>query len=78
MVNYDGRRFRSAQPGPDRQAPVAVYRHAGDLLWAELGGSEVRRGSLVGTCVPDGTVDFAYSMVDDDRSAISGSATEEI
>ena len=78
MVNYGGRRFRSAQSDPDWPAPVGVYRQAGDLLWAELGGSEVRRGSLVGTCVPDGTVDFAYSMVDDDRSAISGSATEVI
>jgi hypothetical protein len=75
MVNYDGRRFRSAQFDPDWPAPVGVYRQAGDLLWAELGGSEVRRGSLVGTCVPDGTVDFGYSMVNNDGSAIPGYVT---
>lgn len=78
MINYDGRRFRSARSDPDGPAPVAVYRQSGDRLRAGSGGSEVRRGSLVGTCVPDGTVDSAYSMVNNDGNVISGHATGAI
>ncbi len=32
MINYDGRRFRAAEAGPDGQAPVALYRQEGDLV----------------------------------------------
>lgn len=72
MINYEGRRFRSAQADPDGQAPVAAYRQDGDLVWADFAGGEVRRGSLVGTCAPDGTLDFSYSMVNNDGGVVSG------
>jgi len=72
VINYDGRRFRAAEAGPDGQAPVALYRQEGDLVWAEFAGGEVRRGSLAGTCAADGTIDFAYCMVRDDGRVISG------
>ena len=59
MINYEGRKFQSYQADPDGQAPVATYRQDGDLVWADFAGGEVRRGSLVGTCAPDGTLDFS-------------------
>lgn len=72
MINYDGRRFRAADADPDGRAPVALYRQDGDLVWGEFAGGEVRRGSLAGTCEPDGTIDFAYCMVRADGRVISG------
>ncbi|HLJ98843.1 MAG TPA: hypothetical protein VKU39_02925 [Streptosporangiaceae bacterium] len=42
-------------------------------MWAEVPpGNGVRRGSLAGTCAPDGTLDFAYSFVLDDNEVVSG------
>jgi hypothetical protein len=73
LINYDGRRFRALNGEPD--APVALYRQEGDLLWAEFGGHDVRRGSLAGVCLPDGTLDFAYCMVLRDGAVVSGHCT---
>jgi len=72
MINYNGRRFRKAIADPGHDAPVALYRQENDLVWAEFTGGEVRRGALAGTCAPDGTIDFAYSMVLADGAVISG------
>jgi hypothetical protein len=69
-VRYDGRCFRPAGSGPD--GPVVVYRQSGDLLWAEFSGDEIRRGSLTGLSAPDGTLEFAYTMVRTDGEVISG------
>ncbi|MET0134659.1 MAG: hypothetical protein ABW215_13835 [Kibdelosporangium sp.] len=72
MINYDGRRFRSVH---DDGAPVAVYRQQDDLVWAEFAGGEIRRGSLTGTCDPQGVLDFAYTMVLADGRIIAGHST---
>jgi hypothetical protein len=72
MISYDGRRFRHGQADPDGQATACTYRQDGDVVWAEFAGGEVRRGSLVGTCSPDGTLDFAYGMVNNDGTVVSG------
>ena len=68
MIDYDGRRFRGHAP----DAPVAVYRQDGDVVWSEWSGGDVRRGSLAGTCDAEGTVSFAYCMVLTDGAVISG------
>ncbi|HEU5110653.1 MAG TPA: hypothetical protein VFT95_19095 [Micromonosporaceae bacterium] len=75
MINYDGRRFRKVTSDPD--APVATYHQRDDLVWAEFAGGEVRRGSLTGTCAPDGTIDFAYTMVLAGGAVISGHSTNK-
>ena len=67
MISYDGRRFRSVAHGA-----VTTYRQDGDVVWAELSGSGVRRGALTGLCAPDGTLEMAYTMVRDDGRVISG------
>jgi hypothetical protein len=72
-VSYDGRRFRAVADGTDGgDASSAVYRQDGDLLWAEFSGGGVRRGMLVGTCGPDGVLDFGYSMVTGTGEVICG------
>lgn len=70
MIDYNGRRFRSRGKGPD--AAVTTYRQDGDLVWAELSGSGVRRGALTGRCAPDGSLEFAYTMVREDGRVIAG------
>jgi hypothetical protein len=72
MINYDGRTFRAVHADPEQPASSAVYRQRGDLVWAEFGGGEIRRGSLTGLCGDDGTVDFAYTMVMAAGAVISG------
>lgn len=69
-IDYNGRRFRADHGGED--ASTAMYRQEGDLVWAEFGGGEVRKGSLTGLCAPDGSLDFAYTMVLAGGEVISG------
>ena len=66
MMDYDGRMFRpvaTSGPGASAELPTARYRQDGDLMWAEFGGGEVRKGSIAGTCTPDGALHFGYCMV---------------
>ena len=71
MFDYNGRAFR---PGGEDTAgsTQARYHQDADLVWAEFAGGHVRRGSLAGTCDPDGVLRFAYSMVLDNGEIISG------
>jgi hypothetical protein len=71
-IDYDGRRFRAAGPGPRGDAPVASYRQRGDLVWADFAGGGVRRGSLTGLRRPDDTIDFTYTMVRTDGAVLAG------
>ncbi|GKQ38551.1 hypothetical protein ALMP_50820 [Streptomyces sp. A012304] len=72
VINYDGKRFRKVLKDPADDAPTALYRQRGDLVWAEFAGGDVRRGSLAGTRDADGVISFSYSMVLDDGRVISG------
>jgi hypothetical protein len=65
VINYDGRRFGG--PGAE-----AHYHHEGDLVWAEIQGADVRRGSLTGICGAGGRLAFAYTMVLSDGGIVSG------
>jgi hypothetical protein len=71
VFHYHGRRFRAAT-GDGGGVPVAHYHQDADLVWGEFTGGHVRRGSLVGTCGPDGVLDFTYCMADEDGQVISG------
>ena len=71
-VDYDGRRFRSADHAADEDAPVGHYHQDGSLVWAEFSGAAVRAGRLVGARRPDGTIDAAYCMVTLTGGTIAG------
>ncbi|MFF8608270.1 hypothetical protein ACF06X_20275 [Streptomyces sp. NPDC015346] len=75
MINYDGRRFRPAEP--EAEGRTAVYRQEGDLLWGTFSGGRARHGTLAGVCAPDGTLDFAYSMVLEDGEIVCGRCHSE-
>ncbi|MFC0430672.1 hypothetical protein [Kutzneria buriramensis] len=67
MINYDGRRFR--KPGSDT---IALYHQENDVVWVEFAGGPVRRGSITGSCRPDGTLHMGYTMVLADGDVICG------
>ena len=69
MIDYDGRLFRKSGGG---DGVIARYRQDGDLVWADFAGGPVRRGSVMGTCGPDGTLRLAYTMVLASGEVISG------
>lgn len=71
-TSYHGRRFRPVADGTGEHTRTAHYFQDGDLLWGEFTGGHARRGTLVGRCRPDGSLDFAYCMVLDDGRIISG------
>jgi len=60
MIDYEGRRFR--KPG-DTSGTVATYHQQGDVVWADFSGGEVRRGSIAGVRLSDGTLRLGYTMV---------------
>jgi hypothetical protein len=70
-IQYDDRRFRVADV-TGGEAPEAHYHQDGDLVWAEFAGGKVRRGSLAGTCAPDGVLRLAYCMVLETGDLVSG------
>ncbi|MEU4832216.1 hypothetical protein [Streptosporangium sp. NPDC023615] len=72
MIDYNGRRFTTGGVPSSESHPIALYRQHGDLLWGEFSGGHARRGSLTGLCAPDGTLDFAYTMVLDTGAVVSG------
>ena len=72
MINYDGRRFHPVVDGETRTARTALYRQHGDLLWGEFTGDGARRGCLTGVCAPDGSLEFAYSVVLSGGEVVSG------
>ncbi|WP_228718489.1 hypothetical protein [Kitasatospora acidiphila] len=76
-VNYDGRRFRPVSEDPEEAGRSALYRQQGDLLWGEFSGGDTRRGVLNGICRPDGTLEFAYSMVKADGQVVIGRCQSE-
>jgi hypothetical protein len=71
-IRYDNRTFRVVD-GTGGEVPVAHYHQDGDVVWAEFAGGPVRRGSLNGTCAPDGVLRLAYCMVLDTGDLVTGS-----
>jgi hypothetical protein len=78
MLNYDGRRFRSAAAettAADGSGVTGHYHQDGDVLWGEFSGGLVARGSLAGTCRADGVIHFAYCQVLTDSRVMAGLCT---
>ncbi|NJC14899.1 hypothetical protein F4558_004725 [Micromonospora profundi] len=71
--DYDDKIFVSVDHGDPDVAPLTGHYHQrGDLVWAEITGGAVRRGSLTGTCDAEGVVRFAYMEVLSDGAIVVG------
>ncbi|HEY0499428.1 MAG TPA: hypothetical protein VGD48_27025 [Kutzneria sp.] len=69
MIDYDGRRFRKEGVG---DAPVAVYRQRGDVVWTEVCGGPVLRCSVTGLRDSSDTLHMGYTIVLDSGDVICG------
>ena len=62
-VNYHQRQFRgrtNVTHGEVSAATCFSYYQAGDRLWGEYAGGDVRAGQLLGKVNPDGSLEFLY------------------
>ena|SRR5437764_14665226 len=75
MINYDDRRFRGSESGPNGTVPTATYHQNGDLVWAESSGGRVRRCCLTGLCDATGRLTIGYTMLLDDGQIAVGRCT---
>jgi hypothetical protein len=79
-ISYDGRTFRSSAAetaGSGGASPVGHYHQDGSVVWAEFAGGKVVRGSPVGTCGPDGTLELAYCQLLDGGDVVAGRCTSK-
>lgn len=62
-IHYEGRRFipkRNSENGEVSEQTVFTYHQNGSLLWAEYGGGGILKGTLIGTVLQNGELDFVY------------------
>ncbi|WP_018353153.1 hypothetical protein [Longispora albida] len=74
-INYDGKTLRLVKadpPVPDGEIPRGEYHQDGELIWAEIYGSHVQIGRIVGTSREDGVHEAAYIQVMKDGTVVAG------
>lgn len=55
-IPYDNRRFRSianSETGEIGSETILHFHQNGDVVWAEYGGGEIVRGTLIANVLPD-------------------------
>lgn len=75
MLSYEGRRFRTTAADTmdgNEAGPGGTYHQDGSVVWAEFGGGKVVRGSIVGTCDPDGVLNMTYCQLLGDGRLMAG------
>jgi len=68
-INYDGRKFIpkiNSENGEVSEQTVFTYHQSGNLLWAEYNGGNILKGSLIGTVLQNGELDFVYHHMNQD------------
>lgn len=74
-INYDGRKFipkMNSENGEVSDQTVFSYHQKGSLLWAEYCGGDILKGSLIGTVLCDGELDFVYHHMNRDMQVKTG------
>lgn len=62
-IDYDGRKFipkMNSENGEVSEQTLFTYHQNGNLLWAEYSGGDIIKGSLIGTVLKNGELDFVY------------------
>jgi hypothetical protein len=62
-IDYDGKAFQPAVSEGTTSVKAAYHQH-GALVWGEFGGGNVQYGTLAGLCQPDGVLELAYCMIE--------------
>lgn len=74
-INYDGRKFipkMNSENGEVSEQTVFTYHQRGNLLWAEYSGGDIWKGSLIGTVLSNGELDFVYHHINKDMQIKTG------
>jgi GNAT superfamily N-acetyltransferase len=74
-INYDGRRFipkMNSENGEVSEQTVFTYHQNGSLLWAEYSGGDILKGSLIGSVLGNGELDFVYHHMNRDMQIKTG------
>ena len=74
-INYDGRKFipkMNSENGEVSEQTVFTYHQSGNLLWAEYSGGDIWKGSLIGTVLSNGELDFVYHHMNRDMQVKTG------
>lgn len=63
MINYNGRRFRTAvntENGEVSNETIFNYYQQNSEVWADYSGGSVLRGSIIGKVNEEGVIDMVY------------------
>lgn len=74
-INYDGKKFipkMNSENGEVSEQTVFSYHQSGNLLWAEYSGGDIWKGSLIGTVLCNGELDFVYHHINRDMQVKTG------
>lgn len=74
-INYDGRIFApkmNSANGEVSEQTVFTYHQTGRLLWAEYSGGDILKGSLIGSVLDNGELDFVYQHMNRDMQIKTG------
>lgn len=74
-ICYDGRRFipkTNSENGEVSEQTTFTYHQNGNLLWADYSGGDILRGSLIGTVLINGELDFVYHHMNQDMQVKTG------
>lgn len=74
-ISYDGRKFvpkMNSENGEVSEQTIFTYHQDGCLLWAEYSGGDILKGSLIGTVLRNGELDFVYHHMNQDMQVKTG------
>ena len=74
-IDYEGRRFRMAQTsgsGEVGSETTFYYHQAGNIVWAEYSGGEIRMGQLIAIADDDDRLDMRYHHINTSGELMTG------
>lgn len=74
-MNYDGRKFVSVKnsgTGEVGAETIFHYHQKENVVWAEYGGGEIMRGTLIAICNEAGELDMRYQHINKKGELMTG------
>lgn len=64
--------LKDIENGYVSEQTLFLYHQTGNFLWAEYSGGDILKGSLIGTVLSNGELDFVYHHMNRDMKAKTG------
>ncbi len=74
-IDYNGRKFipkMNTENGEVSEQTSFIYHQTGNFLWAEYRGGDILKGSMVGTVLNNGELDFVYHHMNQNMQVKTG------